>query len=125
MKTLVKRVAKAAGYEIKKINDPLWSNTNHDLTPVSDTVITEPWQSLVLDMANRNYRPEILRHRSGPIGDDLRLKYIAYYLDVRGQRILEPGPFEGYHSILLEKMGAREIVSVESRRENFIRCQRV
>ena len=71
---------------------------------------------------NRAHQPSTLiypRFR----GDDQRLKYILYFLDVRGARVLELGPFEGHHTILLDKMGAREIVGLEARADNVVKCQ--
>jgi hypothetical protein len=77
-------------------------------------------------MANRDYRPQVLHyHRIGIEEEDACLKYIASFLDVRDRRILEIGPFEGYHSIFLEKMGVRENIAIESRPENLRKCQRI
>lgn len=76
-------------------------------------------------MANRWHRPVVPRYRPGRFGDDTRLKYILYFLDVRDCRVLELGPFEGHHSVILEKMGVRQTVAVESRKENIEKCLRV
>jgi hypothetical protein len=40
-------------------------------------------------------------------------------------RVLELGPLEGHHSILIEKMGAKENIAIESRQDNYVRCLRV
>ena len=55
----------------------------------------------------------------------MRLKYIASFLDVRDQRIMEIGPLEAYYSILFEKMGVRENIAIESRTDNLGKCQRI
>lgn len=90
----------------------------------SDEVITEPWISHVLQMANRDYRPQVLHYHRREIEDE-RLKYIIYFLDMRDKRILEIGPLEAYHSVILEKMGVRENIAIESRADNLRKCQRV
>lgn len=72
-------------------------------------------------MANRHYRPPELVYKR-MAADDNRLKYILYFLDVRDQRVLELGPMEGHHSVILEKMGVREAVAVEGRPDNLSRC---
>jgi hypothetical protein len=90
--------------------------------------ITEPpeiepgWLYHAPYMANKYYRPARLAYRRGQYGDDVRLKYLLYFVDVRGQRVLELGAQEGHHSIILEKLGVRELVSVEARPENIAKC---
>jgi hypothetical protein len=88
-------------------------------------MLAGPWFYHVLQMSNRYYSPSILRYHRTIYGDDERLKYITYFLDVRDQRVLEIGPLEGHHSVLLEKMGIRENVAIESRVENLCKCQRI
>jgi 2-polyprenyl-3-methyl-5-hydroxy-6-metoxy-1,4-benzoquinol methylase len=73
-------------------------------------------------MANRHYRPARLAYRQGLYGHDVRLEYLLYFMDVRGQRVLELGAQEGHHSIILEKLGVSELVSVEARPENLAKC---
>jgi SAM-dependent methyltransferase len=75
-------------------------------------------------MANQRRRPERLFYSAPPSAEDKRLKYIAYFLDVRDWRVLELGPRTGHHSVLLDKLGAREIVGVEGRQENVDVCNR-
>ena len=82
MKALIKRVA-GSGYEICQIQPCLTVDGD-------------------FEMANRNYRPAVLQYRRSKYGDDQRLKYIVNFLDLRGPRTLEPGPFGGHHSVLLE-----------------------
>jgi hypothetical protein len=81
------------------------------------------WEASEL-MANQRRRPEKLFYAASPEAEDKRIKYIAYFLDVRGWRVLELGPRTGHLSVLLDKMGAREIVGVEGRQENVDLCNR-
>lgn len=106
MKALIRRVARSAGYEIRKIQPCL--SVDGDFEP-----------------ANRNYRPAVLQYRRNKFGDDQRLKYIVNFLDLRELRTLEPGPFGGHHSIVLEKMGVRENIAIESRTDNLQLCLRI
>jgi hypothetical protein len=106
MKGLVKRLARSAGYEIRKIQPCL--NVDGDF-----------------EMANQYYRPAVLQYRRNKYGDDQRLKYIVNFLDLRELRTLEPGPFGGHHSIVLEKMGVRENIAIESRTDNLQICLRI
>jgi SAM-dependent methyltransferase len=108
MKAFVKRLAHSAGYEIRKVQPCL--NVEGD-PPLEDRV------------ANRNHRPRVLQYRRTQYGDDQRLKYMIYFLDLRDLRVLELGPWMGHHSITLEKMGVRENTAVESRVENLKLCQ--
>jgi len=75
-------------------------------------------------MANQRWQPDKLGYAAPASAEDKRLKYIAYFLDVRGWRVLELGPRTGHHTVLLDKMGAREIVGVEGRQENVELCNR-
>jgi SAM-dependent methyltransferase len=75
-------------------------------------------------VANQRWRPDTLSYSAPPEAEDKRIKYIAYFLDVRGWRVLELGPRTGHHSVLLDKLGAREIVGVEGRQENVEICNR-
>jgi hypothetical protein len=120
VKALIKKTLANFDYAIHRLPE---RDDSNDPVP-TDELITGPWFSHVLQMANRYYRPNVLHYRRGEIEDE-RLKYIAYFLDVRDQRVLEIGPFEGYHSVVLEKMGVRENISIESRPENLRRCARI
>lgn len=93
----------------------------------------EPWPSWIAvaddweadtRMANRSYRPPRLSYERWGWSDDQRLKYLLYFMDFRDLRVLELGPRRGHHSIMLEKLGVRETVSVEGRPENYERCLR-
>jgi hypothetical protein len=115
MRTLVngainKTLAKI-GYKIQKL--PERDEGDNDPGPTDE----------VIRMANRHHRPQVLRYHGD--FEDKRLKYITDFLDVRDKRILEIGPFLGYHSVLLEKMGVRENIAIESRTDNLCKCQRV
>src|ERR1700730_13649948 len=101
MKRLIKKALWTLGYDLHKRTD--WSQPDDSL--LADEVIAGPWVGTVLQVANRYYRPPVMQHHRSKFGDDMRLKYIADFLDVRDQRILEIGPLEGHHSVLLEKMG--------------------
>ena len=118
MKSLIKKLLNLLGYEIRRLSPQL------DNPAPADEVLPGPWLSGVLQMANRHYRPSILRYHRTSFGDDQRLKYIAYFLDVRDQRVLEIGPLEGHHSVILEKMGVRENIAIESRATNLQKCLR-
>jgi Methyltransferase domain len=120
VKALIKKTLASFDYAIRRLPE---RDDSNDPAPTDD-LIAGPWFSHVLQMANQHYRPNVLHYRRGEIEDE-RLKYIAYFLDVRDQRILEIGPFEGYHSVILEKMGVRENISIESRPENLRKCVRV
>jgi 2-polyprenyl-3-methyl-5-hydroxy-6-metoxy-1,4-benzoquinol methylase len=76
----------------------------------------------IIRMANRYYRPDVLRLPRRDF-EDMRLKYIFNFIDVRDKRVLEIGPFLGYFSVLLEKMGVRENIAIESRADNLHKCQ--
>ena len=125
MRALINRtINKTLGrfnYTIRKL--PEHDDSDDSLARI-DEVIGGPWFSHVLQMANRYCHPKVLHYHRGEIEDE-RLKYIAYFLDVRDQRILEIGPFEGYHSVVLEKMGVRENIAIESRADNLSKCQRI
>jgi 2-polyprenyl-3-methyl-5-hydroxy-6-metoxy-1,4-benzoquinol methylase len=115
-KRLVKRLLRALGYEVRRVGAleqtaPSW------LPVTAEFRHTER-------MANRSYRPPHLGGHPMPRGGDERVKYLLYFMDFRGLRVLELGPRDGHHSIMLEKMGAREIVAIEARRENVAECLR-
>ena len=121
MKALIKKTLARFGYAIRRLPE---RDDSDDSPAPTDEVTAGPWFSHALQMGNRYYRPKVLHYHRGEIEDE-RLKYIAYFLHVRDQRILEIGPFEGYHSVVLEKMGVRENISIESRAENLRKCQRI
>jgi hypothetical protein len=62
--------------------------------------------------------------RSFDFAIDGRPKWVADNIQsgLYGLSILELGPFEGYNSYQLERLGAKEVVAVESNNINFIKC---
>jgi hypothetical protein len=97
---------------------------------ITDSVLTREELNKGADfeenvLVNRTLRPARPRYRRTQYGDDHRLKYMLYFLDVRDQRVLELGPFHGTHSFILEKLGVRETVSVEARQENLLHCRKL
>lgn len=93
--------------------------------PIADEAIADGWKSQVLHLRNRHHRPPRLGYRRLRWGEDTRLKYICDFLDVRDRRVLELGPFEGYYSVLLDKLGASRTVAVEWKEDNYRKCLRV
>lgn len=130
--TRAKAVAEARGFELSRAGvvradahidvRPGWID---EPEPVTDDVIRDGWVYNVLHMANRTYRPSRLAYRRTEFGDDHRLKYLLYFLDLRDLRVLELGPLEGHHSVILEKLGVRETVAIEGREDNLRRCARI
>jgi len=54
--------------------------------------------------------------------DEPRIKAFLNRISINGFRVLDIGCLEGLHSMLLEANGANEIIGVEGRAENFLRC---
>lgn len=126
MKATIRRLLRGLGFELLRVGDPpSMPDWIREPEPLRDEVIAGEWLSPTLHLANRHYRPPRLEYPRTRFGDDHRIKYMAYFLDVRDRRTLELGPFEGHHSIILEKMGVRENVAVEGRPENLAKCVRV
>ena len=113
VKSLIKKGLATLGYEIRKV------------VRLDSSDFSILWHTEVLHMSNRFFRPEKLQYRPTIYGVDKRLKYMAYFLDVRDQRILEIGPLEGHHSIILEKMGVRQNIAIEARAANLEKCARI
>ena len=51
-----------------------------------------------------------------------RIEQLAERMSLGGCRILELGCLEGLHSFLLSNLGASEIIAIEGRRENYLKC---
>jgi 2-polyprenyl-3-methyl-5-hydroxy-6-metoxy-1,4-benzoquinol methylase len=116
IKRLAKRILHRLGYEVRRVGSletdpPPWMHLTRDFRPSER-------------MANRTYRPLRVERERMPYFGDARVKYLLYFMDFRDLRVLELGPREGHHSIMLEKMGAREVVALEGRRENLELCMR-
>jgi SAM-dependent methyltransferase len=114
LKRLAQRLLGSVGLEVGRAQSWLDSPVN---------ALRPGWEASEL-MANQHRRPEELSYSAPAAAEDKRLKYVAYFLDVRGWRVLELGPRTGHLSVLLDKMGAREIVGVEGRQENVDLCNR-
>ena len=50
-----------------------------------------------------------------------RIEQLAKRINLEGIRILELGCLEGAHSLMLQTLGAKEIVAIEGRKENFLK----
>lgn len=50
-----------------------------------------------------------------------RIDQLIKRVNVKGMRILELGCLEGMHSYILQMLGAKEIVAIEGKRENFLK----
>jgi hypothetical protein len=116
LKRLGKRILRRLGYEVRRVGSlraepPPW------IEVTSDFRHTER-------MANRAYRPPHVRYERMPRGGDVRAKYLLYFLDLRDLRVLELGPRDGHQSVMLEKLGAVEVVALEGRPENLEHCLR-
>ncbi len=129
MKTLLRAWLDRLGYEIRNVKGipedvvPSWTILDEPL-PTDDAIPGE-WITNVLELATAAHRPPRLAYHRKAVGEDLRIKYFTYFLDLRGLRILELGPCEGLWSILIEKMGASATVAIEARPENLAKCRRV
>jgi len=53
---------------------------------------------------------------------DPRLEKFNARFSLEGKRVLEFGPFEGGHTVMLHNLGAKEILSIEGRVENYVKC---
>jgi hypothetical protein len=123
MKSLIKGFVGKLGYEIRRIPEqPPWPPESQREAPRDEEA---QFIGNVLMMSNQHYRPARLEYYRTVYGDDQRIKYIVYFLDLRQQRVLEIGPFEGHHSVILEKLGVRETISIESRDVNLEKCHRI
>jgi len=54
--------------------------------------------------------------------NDERVHRLNVIYPLKGKRVLELGPLEGGHTLMLHRLGCREIVSVEGRPENYVKC---
>lgn len=51
-----------------------------------------------------------------------RIDELIRRIDPRDKRILELGSLEGLHSFMLHSLGVREVIAIEGRAENFLKC---
>jgi SAM-dependent methyltransferase len=54
--------------------------------------------------------------------DDPRLGHFLEIEPIEGQQVLELGPLEGGHSSMLQRAGARSVLSVESNSRAYLKC---
>jgi hypothetical protein len=54
--------------------------------------------------------------------EDDRIPLLASFASPKGMRVLELGPLEAGHSLLLHNLGAREVISLEGRLVNYLKC---
>jgi hypothetical protein len=68
--------------------------------------------------------PDGLLSGNSPMFEDNRPFWVDAKLPngIGGKSILEFGPFEGYQTYLLAKLGAKEIISVDANSINFLKC---
>jgi hypothetical protein len=99
-----------------------WMHTGDQVTTVAE--VEDP--AFLFSMyGNRKFRSPNITNRRTVWGEDFRLKYILTALDVRGLRVLELGPYLGYHTLILDKLGASTIVSIEGREKNIAVCEKM
>lgn len=53
---------------------------------------------------------------------EARIDKLIQSIDIKNFRILELGCLEGLHSLILHMLGAQEIIAIEGRKENFLKC---
>lgn len=51
-----------------------------------------------------------------------RIKHLSERMDLNGVTVMELSPLEGYHALVLHNLGVKKIVSIEGRKENFLKC---
>jgi SAM-dependent methyltransferase len=51
-----------------------------------------------------------------------RVQECAKRCRIRNARILELGSLEGIHALMFQRLGAREVVGIEGRKVNFLKC---
>ena len=51
-----------------------------------------------------------------------RIEQLVKRIDLKGMRILELGCLEGLHSFIYQNLGAQEVIAIEGRIENFLKC---
>lgn len=117
---LARQLARRLGYELRLVDSEPWKFPAWTIPagPRPD----DGYYSLVGQLANPSFTPCPRRYYPDANGHDERLKYLLYFLDVRNRSVLELGPFEGYHTVIIDKLGASSIVAIEAQRANFERC---
>jgi len=54
--------------------------------------------------------------------NDPRIIRLSKLLSLSGKRVLELGPLEGAHTLMLQRFGAGEIIAIEGRVQNYVKC---
>jgi len=126
--TIVKAAFRKLGLDIRRLPQtwsypplPEWMHA----APMPSESEMKDGNYLFSMLGNRNYRSDKITLRRTKWGEDYRLKYMLSALDVRGLNVLELGPFWGYHTAMLDKLGAESIVAVEGRESNIRVCEKV
>ena len=68
---------------------------------------------------------EFARCRAGdiPLFQDTRIAWLLEQMgSIEGMNVLELGPLEACHSYMLDRAGARRVVSIEANRRAFLKC---
>lgn len=85
-----------------------------------------PSRQTIIDIFGGSWKSVLPGGESGTkhMFEDRRMDWLAEKIagGMQGKSVLELGPFEGYHTYQLDKLGAREIVSVEGNSINFLKC---
>jgi hypothetical protein len=101
----IKKVARAFGYELSRpgFQAPLpWTIENQ-----GETTLDIEGDRLPL-LANRTYEPPKMSYVRSRFGDDHRLKYILYYLDLRDLRVLEVVRVSGITASFLKSSASQK-----------------
>lgn len=97
--------------------------------PGGDYAVAAPNPQQTLDLFAGEWASQLpgelgaLRAGIVPAFEDPRIEWVLSRLGgVDGQRVLELGPLEGGHAYMLERAGAREVVSIEAHPRAYLRC---
>lgn len=95
----------------------------------SDYAVEPPNPQQTLDLFAGEWASKLpgelgaLRAGGVPAFEDPRIEWgLAQLGGVAGQRVLELGPLEGGHAYMMERAGAREVVSIEANPRCYLRC---
>lgn len=131
LNAFVKAVFRKFGLDLRRLpagqqvwNYPPLPEWMHTAPMPSESEMSEA-DYLFTTLGNRTFRSDEITLRRTKWGEDYRLKYILMMLDVRGLNVLELGPYWGYHTFMLDKLGAAGVVAVEGRESNIRVCEKV
>ena len=54
--------------------------------------------------------------------EDVRISLLNDVIPVKGKNMLELGPYEGYQTYMLEKLGAASVTSIEANSLSYLKC---